>query len=234
MKYSALIFVVLLMVAPSAFSVTDDVTRSITVQGQSEIKVVPDRAILNIGVVIFKMDLGEAKAEHDRMVLAVLAAAKKAGVPTDHLKTDYLQIQPKYRETGTERIFLGYDVRQSIVATVTDIEKVDEVLSSVLEAGANQVNGVEFQTSELRKHKDEARSLALDAAKGKAGAMARQLGQKIGRPISINEESASRISPMLSNTMSFKGAGSGRGEGTMAAGRIVIFAKISVTFELIE
>ena len=234
MKYSTIIFFALMVIATSAFSVTDDVLRTITVKGQSEIRIVPDQAILNIGVVIFKMDLGEAKEEHDRIVLAVLAAANKAGVSTDHLKTNYLQIQPKHRETGAERIFLGYDVRQSISTTVTDIERVDDILSSVLEAGANQVNGVEFRTSELRKHKDEARSLALDAAKEKAEAMGKQLGQRIGRPISITEESDFRISPSLSNTMRISGAGTGGGEGTMVAGRIVIFAKVSVKFELVK
>jgi uncharacterized protein YggE len=234
MKYSAIIFIALMGIATSGFSVPDDVLRTITVKGQSEIRVIPDQAILNIGVVIFKKDLGVAKNEHDRIVSSVLAAAKKAGVSKDHLKTDYLQIQPRYRDTGPDRLFLGYDVRQSIMTTVTDIERVEDILSSMLEAGANQVHGVEFRTSELRKHKDEARSLALDAAKEKAEAMGKQLGQSIGRPISITEESASRIIPSLSNKMRISGSGTGGGEGTMVAGRIVISARVSVKFELVE
>jgi len=232
MKYSAVIFIVLMLIASSAFSEADDVLRSITVKGQSEVRIVPDQALLNIGVIIFNKDLGEAKNEHDRNVKAVLAAAKKKGVSTDHLKTDYLQIQPMYRETGAERIFLGYDVRQSIVITVTEVERVEDILSAGLEAGANQVNGIEFHSSELRKHKDEARALALDAAKEKAKAMGKQLGQKIGRPISITEESAPHIAPMFSNTMRVSGASIGEAEGTLVAGRMVISAVVSVKFEL--
>lgn len=234
MKYSAILLVSLMVIATSAFSATDDLLRTITVKGQAEIKIVPDKAIVNLGVIIFKLELAKAKEEHDRIVLAVLAAAKKAGVSKENIKTDYLNIQPRYRKTGVERVFLGYDVRQSIIATVENVEGVEDILSSVLEAGANQVNGIKFLTSELRKHKDEARSLALDAAKEKAEAMARRLGQKIGRPISITEEAAARVIPSMSNIIRVTDAGVGEVEGTMVAGRIAISAKVLVKFELVE
>ena len=234
MKYSAILFVSLMVIATSAFSANDDVLRTITVNGRAEIMVVPDQAVVSLGVVIFKLELDEAKAENDRIVSAVLAAAKKGGVSTEHLKTDYLHIQPRYRETSEERTFLGYSVRQSIIVTVTEVDRVEDILSSALKVGANQVHGVEYRTSEPRKHKDEARSLALDAAKEKADAMAGRLGQKIGRPITITEERATRSNPLASNVMRISGAGVRGVEGTMVAGRIAISAKVSVKFELLE
>jgi uncharacterized protein YggE len=190
--------------------------------------------IVNLGVIVFESELTRAKEEHDRIVRDVLAAAQKAGVSKENLKTGYLGIQPKYRETGVERVFLGYDVRQTIIVTVTDVERAEIVLSSLLDAGANQVHGVEFQSSDLRKHKDEARSLALDAAKEKAEAMGKRLGQKIGRPISITEEPAARVIPSVSNVVRVGGAEVGEAGGTMVAGRIAISARVTVRFELVE
>ena len=234
MKYSPILLVSLMVIATTAFSAPDNVVRTITVKGRAEITVVPDQAVLNLGVQVFELELGEAKEKNDRIVLAVLEAAKKHGVSTEHLKTDYLHIQPRYRNTREDKTFLGYDVRQAIVVTVTDVDKVEDIISSALEAGANQVHGVEFRTSDPRKHKDEARSLALDAAKEKAAAMAARLGQKIGRPIAITEESATRFTPSASNVTRTSGAGIRNVEGTMVAGRIAISATVSVKFELLD
>jgi uncharacterized protein YggE len=234
MKCSMILFVSLLVTAASAFSATDDVLRTITVTGSAEVLVVPDEAVVNLGVEIYNLELGEAKEESDRIVTAVIAAAKKNGVSTEHLKTDYLHIQPRYRDNREERVFLGYVVRQSIIVTVVEVDKLEGIISSALEAGANQVHGVKFRTSEPRVHKDEARSLALDAAKEKAEAMAGRLGQKIRRPITITEESVTRSAPLASNAIRFSGAGVGGAEGTMVGGRIAISARVSVQFELFD
>ena len=234
MKNPTILFAALMVTAVSAFSATDDVLRTIVVDGRAEIMVVPDQAVVRVGVEIFELELGEAKAENDRIVSAVLSAAKKSGVSSEHLKTDYLHIHPRYRETREERTFLGYTVRQSIVVIVTEVDRVEDVLSSALAAGANQVHGVEFRTSVPRKHKDEARSLALDAAKEKAEAMAGRLGQKIGSPITITEARAHRSFPSASNVTRVRGAEPGATEGTMIAGRIAISAEVSVKFELLQ
>ncbi|MCP3986832.1 MAG: SIMPL domain-containing protein [bacterium] len=63
-------------------------------------------------------------------------------------------------------------MRQTIVVTVVAMDGLEDVLSSALEAGANQVHGIEFRSSNPRKHMDEARNQALDAATEKAKAMA--------------------------------------------------------------
>ena len=42
--------------------------------------------------------------------------------------------------------------------------------SSAIEAGANKVQGLEFLTTELRKYRDQARSMAIKAAQEKAAA----------------------------------------------------------------
>jgi uncharacterized protein YggE len=232
MKYSVFLFGLLLMIATSAYSETDDILRTITVTGRAEIMVVPDEAVVNLGVEIFEMELGEAKKENDRIVRTVLDAVKKNGVSAEHVKTDYLYIQPRYRETGGGRTFLGYIVRQSIIVTVSEVNRLEDVISSALEVGANEVHGVEFRAATPREHKDEARSLALDAAKEKAKAMANQLGQKIGRPITITEESAIRSTPSLANVTRTSGFGGGEVDGTMVAGRIAVSARVSVKFEL--
>ena len=78
-------------------------------------------------------------------------------------------------------------MRKSIVLTLRDISKFESILSNVLKAGANYVHGVQFRTTELRKHRDEARSLAIKAAQKKANDLAKELGQIVGKPYKIQE-----------------------------------------------
>ena len=63
--------------------------------------------------------------------------------------------------------------------------KFEDLLSDALEAGVTHVQGIEFRTTELRKHRDRARSLALKAAQEKAELLADGAGRKIGKAISI-------------------------------------------------
>jgi Protein of unknown function (DUF541) len=53
---------------------------------------------------------------------------------------------------------------------------------------STHVYGIEFRTCGLRKHRDAARGLAIQAAREKAIALAGELGQEVGRPIDIREE----------------------------------------------
>src|SRR5260370_27188660 len=54
-------------------------------------------------------------------------------------------------------------------------------------AGANHIGGVEYQSSELRKYTDEAGDAAAKAAREKADALAKALGNQIGKTYSIEE-----------------------------------------------
>jgi uncharacterized protein YggE len=121
--------------------------------------------------------------------------------------------------------------------------KFDALLSGMLETGVNYVHGVDFRTSELRKHKDEARALALKAAQEKALAMAGELDQEIGEPISIREEysnwwsgysswwgygGSSQMQNVVQNTQGTQPDS----ENAVALGLISVSAAVSVEFRL--
>ena len=122
-----------------------------------------------------------------------------------------------------------------------------ETTIRALEVGANYVHGVQFRTTELRKYRDQARAKAIIAAKEKAVALAKELGQKVGQPRTINEGYGGWYSPynsgwwgsygyggMTQNVVQNVGSGSSETEGTIALGMITVNAKITVTFELTD
>lgn len=217
--------------------------RLITTSGEAEVLVTPDEVVLSLGVEATSDDLNVAKMVSDQQAAGVVAAARARGVEARHIQTEHISIEPRYRDGYEQRQFLGYYVRKTIVITVKDIAQFDAVLSDVLQSGARYVYGIQFRTTELRKHRDEARALAVKAAREKAAAMAGELGEKIGQPHTIVEQqsqwwswygawSSMRGSTMAQNVVSDGDSASAQASGTLAPGQISVTASVSVSYEL--
>ena len=230
--------------AASGATMQDDV-RTISVSGDAEIKVVPDEAVITLGVETLDKELAKSKKDNDDRMKRIIASAKDNGVEDKRIATDQVSIEPKYEYENNKNVFKGYEVRRTVAITIKDLPKFDAVLSAVLEAGAYFVQEVRFATTELRKHRDHARSLAVKAALEKAQAIALDLNQKVGRPRSITEGSngwwssygwgwnrSNRYSAMSQNVMQTQeGPGAAAG-GATAPGMISVNATVSVVFEL--
>ena len=125
--------------------------------------------------------------------------------------------------------------------TLTDVSIFEDIMTDLIGAGADQLISVDFRTSELRKYRDQARALAVKAAKEKAQAMAGELGQTIGKPFSISE-SGSYIYSWYGRSSSRAGAFNTQvsvnsqpayeGNEPIGLGKIGITAKINVSFDL--
>lgn len=210
----------------------------ITVSGQAEMNVTPDMAVFSLGVVTLDKDLSKAKALNDERVRKTLALAKPYQIAPEDVQTNYITVETKYSDDsndGKPAIFLGYEVSKKIVLTLRDMSRIESLLSDVISAGINRVDGVDFRTTQIRTHKDKARQMAIKAAHEKAIALAKEIGQTIGKAYSITEEGTggnSRSNNFLSNsTGSVSGDYSDAG-GTIALGQIPVVARVTVSFEL--
>jgi uncharacterized protein YggE len=218
--------------------------RTITVTGEAEIKVVPDRVILTLGVETSDKSLLIAKNQNDATMKKILRLTKDYQIGSQKVQTDYLNIEPRYNDRYENREFIGYFVRNAVVITIDKVELFEDFLGKALTTGANYVLGIDFQTTELRKHRDEARKLAIRAAKEKAIDLAGELGQKIGKPCKIVEIGNGWYSSygsawgrgwrsgMSQNIVQSFGGDSYSGEVTVALGQINVKANVTVTFEL--
>lgn len=119
----------------------------------------------------------------------------------------------------------------------------NSLLTEVLRAGANYIHGVDFRTTQLRKHRDDARRQAIQAAREKAADMASALDVSIGAPTNVHEVHSGWWSPysswwggrgggmMYQNVMQDR-RGAGGTEESLVPGQISVTATVSVTFEL--
>jgi uncharacterized protein YggE len=204
--------------------------RLITVTGDAEVRVPPDEVILSLGVETWHKDLGIAKTHNDERVKKVMALAKKYNIAPGNIWIDRINIEPRYKDGDVQADIIGYDVLKTVVLIVRDLSRFDDLISSALEAGANHVYEVQFRTTKLRDYRDQARALALKAAKEKAKDMAKDLGQKIGKTYTIIEEEYERdITPQVRQV---SGADLAEAEKSIALGQIGVSARVRVSFEL--
>ena len=218
--------------------------RTISVSGSADVMVVPDEVTLNLGVETSDPVLDTARNTCETVIKSVMDLAKEMGIDPKYLQSGFVHIDPRYQDSYTQRSFIGYYVTKTLTVNLKDISKFETLLGRALKLGVTHVYGVEFRTSELRKYRDQARALALKAAREKADAMAKELGAAAGDPLSIREEQNSWYSG-YSSWWGWGGAGSasqnvvqnspsvaGVSDLPLAPGQIAVSAQVAVDFEL--
>lgn len=218
--------------------------RSISVSGDAEIRVVPDEVIVILGVETFAEVLTEAKKSNDDRTRDILAAANDFDVPPQHVETDFISVQPEYRDDRIHQKLVGYTVRRTIQITLREIDAFESLLTAALDAGANYVHGIQFRTTELRKFRDQARKLAVEAAREKAAAIAEHMGLRLGAPVMVTEGyshwasgygswwGGGRYGNVSQNVVQM-GGGAGA-TGPTSPGQISVSAQVSVRYELLD
>jgi uncharacterized protein YggE len=211
--------------------------RLVTVAGEAEVNVAPDEVVFDLTVSTFNKELRLAKSQTDERLKNLIALAKRYGVADADVQTDYINLVPRYRGDNEARALLGYSVRKDLVVTLRDVARAEGLLSELLAGDVTRINSVNFRSSQMRKYRDQARDMAMRAAREKAAALAAAVGQKIGRAYSIEEEAPNRSyasQNVMSNANTYvtDSDSSSASEGTLALGLIKISARVTVKFEL--
>jgi uncharacterized protein len=239
--FFALSFLGLSVLPRPLYAMEDPAPRTITVSAEAEIKAVPDEVVLTVGVETRHKNLAEVRRLNDARMKELMTAALGIGIVNKDIQTDYLNLQPEY--DNTPRVFVGYLQRTTVVITLRNVSKFESLVTALLSSGVEYIHGIDFRTTELRKHRDEARSLAMKAAKEKAVDLAAVLGQKVGKPRSIQEGQGGwwsgyggwwggRYQSMSQNVSQFAGGSSSSQEGPLAPGTLSIRANVTITFDL--
>lgn len=222
-----------------------DAARSVQVSGAATINVVPDRVLVKLGVQTSGATPGGVLAENMVAIERVIAAVRGLGIAAEDVATDYYVVYPVPADYDSLTI-KGYRLDNVVAVTLRDADLTGRVLVAALQAGANEVVDVQFYTSRLRRYRDEARAMALKAAREKAQALAEIGGEQAGCVLRIDE----------SNTSYYTGSGwgwAGRDqagwaqnvvqdaapaanptpdEGPVRLGRIAVRAEVNASFSL--
>jgi uncharacterized protein YggE len=234
-----------LTLTPQVAQSACDSSRTIKVTGSAVINVVPDRALIQLGVQSNGVTPDDVQATNGIAMQKVINAVQAMGVEQKDIATDWYIIEPIY-DDYTSLYIKGYRINNIIAVTLRDVSKLSILIANTLKAGANQVVNVELYTSELRNHRDQARELAMKAAEEKARDLATTAGAETGCVLYIEENSWSyyngwwygQNSRNLWNQNAVQNADPSGSTGfsgdaePVSLGQISVRAEVSATFSL--
>ena len=169
--------------------------RTISVAGEAHQDVSPDQAILSMSLVSRDKDLQVAKSNNDILVERLVKVIKEFSIDKDKISTSGIYIAPEYNYVQNKQELNGYNVSRSIRVTIDDLTKQERLLSAIVGAKIDQVNGVEFQLADREKYAEKLRVKAFENAKAKATALAAASGSKLGQAITIATSDAVQMQP---------------------------------------
>ncbi len=213
-----------LLVSPAR---AQNVAAGITVTGSGVVYGDPDMALLNVGVNVYGASVREALNEADSVMAAVKAAAVALGIAEADVRTTGLYVwrDDRYDEAGNV-VSERYSVRHSYQVVVRQVDSAGDVLSAVVDAGANSVDGIQFTFSDPAALARDARRLALDDARERAEQLAELSGVALGAPTMIVEGALAGV-PYAEAAFA-----EGRGGGSLEAGQLAVTVTLTVTFAI--
>lgn len=228
MKKIALVLVVLISGLANA-QVTEKMQPQINVSGEGKVKVMPDEAVVTVGVTKIGADAAAVKKENDKVADAIIKYLKSSGIAAKDYQTKNVYLHRNY---DYDKKKYSFTASQTIEIYLRDLSKYDALMMGLVDAGANDIQGVQFKTSKLAQYESEARTKAIQQARAKANDYAAALGQKAGKALVVSD-SGQTYYPVAMQSMRFKNemAADTPGE-TLAVGEIEVTANVTVSFAL--
>jgi uncharacterized protein YggE len=194
--------------------------RVVAVTASAAVRVEPDLMALRLAVSRQGPRPRDVIRETQQAAQIVRALLAKAGV-TD-VAASRLTFAPAPEGFVPGRPAGGFTARIAFSAVLPDLSRIEEVLTGVVDAGANEIGAVEFHTSKWADLRAEARRRAVDAARAAAEQYARAAGVGVGAVVGIADQPAGADA-----------GDDGHPASALAPDAITVAARVSVTFELV-
>jgi len=208
--------------------------RSVSVTGAGSANLVPDIAYIYVGVHTEKPSAAEAVDENNDQTQKMIDALKDFGIAAKDIRTTNFSIWPQERYdqfTGTPTGEKTYIVDNTVYVTVRDLDKLGDLLDTVIAAGANTVNSIQFDVADKSEALKTARAEAVKNAEEQAKELTDAAGVKLGDVLSIGFYDSSPY-PV------YDGKGGGGGAVAEAAavpvqpGQLTFTVNVNVTYEI--
>lgn len=208
--------------------------RTMSVTGMGQVSLKPDLAYINIGVHTEAATASAASADNSSKTEKLLAALKAAGIAENDLRTTNFSIyaNAKYGPDGQPTGETVYMVDNTVNVTVRDLAKLGDILDKSVDAGANNINSIQFDVADKTAALSQARKSAVEAARKQAEELASAAGVTLG---SIQNISYYDTTPGPVYDMA-KGMGGGGAEALAAVpvnpGTLQLTVNVTLSYEI--
>jgi uncharacterized protein YggE len=173
----------------------------INVEGSAYVSATPNIALINMTIRAEAPKTSDAQVIVKAKAQNVLKALGDLKIAAADIKTENYATYPKYDYPPTpicttspcpprpKPILTGYEVSQTIIAKLRDIDNVGAILETLGKLEISQFSGPNFALEDVSKAKSEARSQAIKNAQASAKLLAQELGVKLLSIKSFSEQS---------------------------------------------
>ena len=234
------------MIAPAAVSAHDaqsgpviaPASTLLVLSAEGRSPRVPDLATFSAGVTSQGKTAGEAMTANSADMNRVVAALKKSGIAEKDIQTSSINLNPIYGQpvvgpngqVTQEARIIGYQANNTVNVRQRDLKGFGKVLDALVAAGANQVNGPNFQMANPDAAQDEARVAAMKAVRARAELYAKASGLRVVRILSISEGGG--YSPPMPVMYAKAAMADAAAPTPVAVGEVESAVTVSVQFEL--
>jgi len=167
----------------------EELHRTITVTGNSEVTAKSDMATVNITVETHSPNARAAVRENANTMTDVRNAVIAAGAEASKIETQNYNVYPQqiYNNKGEVKS-KEYRCDNTMKVVVMNLSKTGAIMDAAVEAGANRIDSVDFSVSDTQLYKDAALRKAAEDAARKAKIIAAGLGRNVIGIISASED----------------------------------------------
>lgn len=204
---------------------------TLSLSASGEVSAAPDKATINFAVVSQGKTASDAMKANNIRMNAVMASLKSAGIADKDIQTSSLNLSPQYDYTdGQHPRLTGYQAQNQITVRINDLSQTGPVIDTVIKAGINQIDSINFGLKNDDALKDQARQSAVKTLMARAELYAQATGMHVKRILTLSESDQSYQPPQ---PMMFARAEKSADASTpVAAGELQLSVQVSATFEL--
>lgn len=190
----------LVLTTPAALMAQDQTAPpppQIITSATGEATVVPDRGHIYFAVETRAKTAAQAGADNARTQTAVIDAIKAKGVSPQNITTSGYSVGPEEEYPKGERKLIGYLARNTVVVDVQKIDQIGGLIDAALGAGANNIGGISYYSTQIEGVRRTALERAVARAKGDAEVLARAAGGTLGSLIELSVANNGMPRPMM-------------------------------------
>ncbi|MDF2520430.1 MAG: hypothetical protein K0R84_1058 [Clostridia bacterium] len=166
--------------------------RIIKVNGRGIVEAAPDLAVIHGGAVTEDVNAQNAQNQNDVIISNIISALLSMNIAREDIKTETYTILPIYDFEEGKQVLKGYRATHILEVKVYNLDDVGEILNTMTENGANQINNIEFTLKESARYYNRALRLAVADAEAKAKTIAGALGAALVlMPCNVVEQTTS-------------------------------------------
>lgn len=217
-------------------NVNSENKNSVTVSGESQMSVTPDKAEIYFRVTTTSRSSSQAQEENTRKANNVINAIKEAGISEENIETTRYDLDKERRwnpKTNTEEE-RGYTSAHVVKVTINNIENTGSIINTGVSNGANGIERVNFDLSEESRaeKKNKLLSKAVQDAEEKAKAITNEMNVKLGEPLKVSESSYNIVPYQARNDVAYEsGAGSSQ-TPQVEPENVRLNAQVSVSYQI--